>query len=277
MSVVSTLLPPAETSAAIPKILHQTFSRACLAVEIERNVRALQAANPGWDYRFYDDTGVEHFIRAEYGEEILALYRRIDPIYGAARADLFRYLAVYRFGGIYLDIKSRFVRPIDESIAGDESYVISQWSNDPGERYEGFGLKPELAAIPGGEFQQWHVIAAPRHPFLRAVLIAVFEAIETYRPWRGKTGKPGVMRLTGPVIYTLTIAPLLAKYPHKFVRNESALALDYSILPGSAHTAVLGRHYALSGAPIVRPKGGWWLAGTAYQLASAARRGIRQR
>ena len=47
-----------------------------------------------------------NYIRREYGESILSCYLRIDPVYGAARADLFRYLLLYRTGGVYLDIKS---------------------------------------------------------------------------------------------------------------------------------------------------------------------------
>jgi hypothetical protein len=53
-------------------------------------VDELRIGNPGWQYRFDDDAAIESFILTEYGEKILALYRRIDPLYGAARADLFR-------------------------------------------------------------------------------------------------------------------------------------------------------------------------------------------
>jgi hypothetical protein len=237
--------------ATIPKILVQTYSAEALPDALARNVAELRETNPHWEYRFFDDRAIEDFIRTEYGLTILRDYLRIDPIYGAARADLFRYLAIYRHGGVYLDIKSRFQRPIDEVLRGDESFVVSQWSNAPGERYAGFGLKSEVSEIEGGEFQQWHVIAAPGHPFLRAVLEAVLAGIARYRPWLHGTGKAGVLRLTGPLLYTLTIAPMLGHYPCKIIRRESDLGLEYSVVTGDMHRGLFKTHYSQHERPIV--------------------------
>jgi mannosyltransferase OCH1-like enzyme len=72
---------------------------------LKRNCRAIEALNPDFSYRFYDDRDRESLIGDAYGEAILAGYRRIDPAFGAARADLFRYLCVYHCGGVYLDVK----------------------------------------------------------------------------------------------------------------------------------------------------------------------------
>ena len=219
---------------------------------LKRNVEEIRSTNPGWDYRFYDDEAIESFISKHYGRKVLEAYRKINPSYGAARADLFRYLVMYRIGGVYLDIKSRFLVPIDEVIAGDEGYIISQWSNKKGEKYEGFGLKPEVAHVAGGELQQWHIIAAPGHPFLRTLLLSILDGLDRYRPWRHGTGKVGVMRLTGPVAYTLTIMPLLKDHKCKIVPNESALFLDYSTIPGDGHKKLFGQHYSENERSIVQ-------------------------
>lgn len=261
-----------QTGAPIPKIIHQTYGGRDLPEALQRNVAELKTSNPGWDYRFYDDAAIEEFLLAHYDPAIHALYRRINPRYGAARADLFRYLVIYKLGGVYLDIKSRFLRPIDDVLDGDEAFIVSQWSNGPGQVYEGFGLKPEVAHIPGGEFQQWHVIAAPRHPFLHAVLLAVFDAIEHYRPWRHGTGKVGVIRLTGPIIYTLTIAPLVCSHPCTVVANEAALSLDYSIVPGDTHKALFKAHYTTNEASVVSLPPHLRLADFAYQTGRSLKR-----
>ena len=99
--------------AAIPRILHQTYHAADLPEPLRKNVEQLKQANPGWEYRFYDDAAIERFIAGTYGQRILGYYRRINPEYGAARADLFRYLLIYAVGGVYLDIKSRATQPLD--------------------------------------------------------------------------------------------------------------------------------------------------------------------
>jgi inositol phosphorylceramide mannosyltransferase catalytic subunit len=245
-------LDPPQTSAGIPKIIHQTYGSHDLPEALRRNVADLKASNPGWDYRFYDDAAIEAFLLEHYDPAIHALYQRINPRYGAARADIFRYLVVYKLGGVYIDIKSRFLRPIDEVLRGDEAFILSQWSNGPGQKYEGFGLKREVAHIAGGEFQQWHVIAAPRHPFLHAVLLAVFDGIDRYTPWRSGTGKVGVIRLTGPIVYTLTIAPLMREHPCRLLANESEIGLEYSVVPGDTHKALFKSHYTASETSVVR-------------------------
>jgi hypothetical protein len=264
-----------QAGARIPKIIHQTYGTRDLPKALQRNVADLQAANPGWDYRFYDDAAIEAFLVEHFGPGVHALYQRIDPRYGAARADLFRYLVIYKLGGVYLDIKSRFLRPIDNVLHGDEGFILSQWSNGPGQKYEGFGLKPEVARIPGGEFQQWHVIAAPGHPFLHAVLLAIFDGIERYVPWRHGTGKVGVIRLTGPIVYTLTIAPLVELHPHRRIANESVIGLDYSVVPGDTHKTLFKAHYTTSDVAVVKLPPHLRLIGDAYQAGRALKRKLR--
>ena len=121
---------------AIPKIIHQTYASANVPAEIAANIERLQAMNPGWQYAFYDDAAIEVFIRRYYDLDMLALYQRINPVYGAARADFFRYLLVYQFGGVYLDIKSTALQPLDTLIAPQDRYVLAYWPNAQGEPFE---------------------------------------------------------------------------------------------------------------------------------------------
>lgn len=66
----------------------------------------MAAANPGWEHRLYNSAKAERFIADHYGVGTLAAYLRIGPEYGAARADLLRYLVIYKHGGVYLDLQS---------------------------------------------------------------------------------------------------------------------------------------------------------------------------
>jgi hypothetical protein len=261
------LLGNARTSATITRIIHQTYGTHKLPLPLQKNVEELKEKNPSWEHRLYDDEDIEVFIASQYGKEILNAYLRIDPTYGAARADLFRYLVIYKVGGVYLDIKSSFSCPIDEVIRFDNEFIASQWSNKKGEKYEGFGLKPEVSQYPGGELQQWHVIAAAGHPFLRAVILAVLDGIDAYRPWLHGTGKVGVLRLTGPVMYTLTIMPIIAQYPCRIIENEAAIGLNYSVVPGDTHKILFKSHYSTSKLSVVRLSGIARLINFVYQLS----------
>lgn len=261
------LLPVVDRGSRFPRIIHQTYPGASLPEALRDNVADLIAANPGWDHRLYDDRAIEQFISGHYPAEILAAYLRIRPEYGAARADLFRYLVIYRLGGVYLDIKSRFTRPIAEIVGGDEQIILSQWRNGAGQAHQGFGLHRELAHIAGGEFQQWHIIAAPGHPFLRAVILAVLSNIEHYSPWSFGVGRIGVFRLTGPIAYTLAIHPLLGTAPARVVSDEGELSLEYSITGDYVHKDAFQRHYSQYDTTILTlPLAAHWL-GLAYTWA----------
>jgi hypothetical protein len=248
-------LPNVVVGTTIPRLLHQTFPRLDMPDPLRRNVEELRARNPGWEYRLYDDAAIESFILQHYGAAILGYYRRINPEYGAARADLFRYLALYRLGGVYLDVKSRFLRPIDEVLRDDDRFIVSRWRNGEGEPHQGWGLHPDLAEFPGGEIQQWHIIAAPGQPFLKAVIDMVLAGIDGYTPYGTGVGWIGVLRLTGPIAYTRAIVPLLSSCPCRTVDNESVLGLEYSALDRSDHQSLFKKHYTRNTDPVVLRRG----------------------
>jgi mannosyltransferase OCH1-like enzyme len=245
-------LPAFEAGASIPRILHQTFHDRTLPERLAANVSRLRELNPGWEYRFYDDEDIAAFIQEQYPPVVWEYYQRIDRRYGAARADLFRYLLIYKVGGAYLDIKSTVTRPLDEGLLSDDQFILSKWHTADG-KYEHFGLVYDLRHLEGGEYQQWHVIGAPGHPFLKAVLEQVFANIDTYDPYLHQTGKRGVLRLTGPVAYTMAIERIRSQHPHRLVDGRQALGLEYNVYDSTyGHVAVFKGHYSLQTASIVK-------------------------
>lgn len=93
------------------------------------------------------------FIKAHYDPGILDVYLRINPVYGAARADFFRYLLMFRVGGVYLDIKSNASQALDRLFHASDRYILAWWPNQPGENFEGWGVHPELAGTRGVSFR----------------------------------------------------------------------------------------------------------------------------
>ncbi|GGF04143.1 hypothetical protein GCM10011383_14020 [Hymenobacter cavernae] len=249
-------LPQFDESARIPRIIHQTFMTKSLPADLQENVDNIRRMNPGWKHLLHDDDDIKKFISENYGPVVLSYFERINPRYGAARADLFRYLLLYKHGGVYLDIKSACTRPLDEVLTPEDRYLLAHWRNKPGEIHAEFGTSKEVSHIAGGEYQQWHVIAAPGHPFLKAVIETVLQNIDKYRPWLHGTGGIGVLRLTGPLAYTLAIHPLLPTAPHRVVDNETLMGLQYSIYKKASTRAraVYKTNYSLLTESIVQLK-----------------------
>ena len=95
------------------------------------------------------------------------------------------------------------------------SFVLSQWRNNDGDCYQGWGRHPEFGVE--SEYQQWHIIATPRHPFLKSVISTVKTNIDRYDPIRDGVGRIGVLRLTGPIAYTIAIKSIKTLHKHRLV------------------------------------------------------------
>jgi mannosyltransferase OCH1-like enzyme len=232
----------------IPRIIHQTFYERTLAPQLAANVAHLKQVNPGWEYRFYDDADIVRFITDNYNAAVVERFGRIDSKYGAARADVFRYLLMYKVGGVYLDIKSLATRPLDDVLHADDRFVLSGWNND----MQSWGSHYELRDIPTGEFQQWHIVCAPGHPFLKAVLENVMGNIDKYLPSLHGVGKNGVLRVTGPIAYTRAIHAILDRHPHRIADSQLELGFEYNVYRNQSHETAFKSHYSQQTTPLIQ-------------------------
>ena len=77
-------------------------------------------------------------------------------------------------------------------------------------------------------------MAVSGHPFLREVILKVLQAIDNYNPWKVGIGLYGVLRTTGPILYSLAIYDLIekgtvSKEQYRFVSRIEDLGFRYSI------------------------------------------------
>lgn len=113
-------------SSAIPKILWQTnfTDRVTLAVYINYLFNRLLAYN--FEYRFMITEERAEFIKSNYSQEIFDSYSRIQI--GAAQADFWRLLVLYKHGGVYMDIDAHLVWSLSSVIQKDqeELYITAR-------------------------------------------------------------------------------------------------------------------------------------------------------
>lgn len=85
----------------IPERTIQTARSAHLR-PIEKAARVnLELLHPNWDHRFFDDNAIKQFVASEFPQ-----YQNTFNLFPKTiqRIDFFRYLAIYRYGGFYLDL-----------------------------------------------------------------------------------------------------------------------------------------------------------------------------
>ena len=81
----------------IPKKIFQLVSdKTKIHPKFLENIQYIKKTNPNWEYTLYDDTDIITYLETYYPPEILYYYNKINPNYGPARADFFRYLLMYR-------------------------------------------------------------------------------------------------------------------------------------------------------------------------------------
>jgi hypothetical protein len=105
----------------------------------------MKKLNPAYEFILFDDIDMDTFIQSNFSKDVYDCYMQLNV--GAAKADFWRYCILYKNGGIYLDIDSEIIRPLDELIAGDEQCIITREGNP-------------------GYFNNWMMIFEKEHPIL---------------------------------------------------------------------------------------------------------------
>lgn len=219
----------------IPRIIHQTYKTKHLPPQLQQISEDIQKTCPEFEYRLYDDDDIVNFIKENYDEETLTLYNRINPKLGMARADFFRYLLMYKVGGVYLDIKSKPLIDLDKLLLPEHKFVTSHW------------WEPNHANIIKyylGEYQNWHIICEPNHPIIEAVIKSVKNNIRNYKnnPTYARNIKYAVLQVTGPICYSREIVRLKDQYSDGFIEhlNNDRLGLMYDAIEKGHHSVYTG-------------------------------------
>ena len=73
-------------------------------------VELWKSLNPGYEYRFYTDADMDEMVAKDH-PELTPLWDRMS---GVLKADFFRYLVLFKYGGFYADIDVTCNTPIDD-------------------------------------------------------------------------------------------------------------------------------------------------------------------
>jgi len=237
----------------IPKYIYQLLpDKNNIDALCMKNIQFIKSLNSTWTHVLFDDDDMIKYVSLNY-PELIDVYLSINPEYGAARADFFRYLLMYREGGAYFDIKSCMRIPLDKILKDDDEYILAHWGKGGEYHAQAIGNKE-------GEFQQWHIICRPNHPFLLAVIQKVIDNIKDYDLRNIGTGKLGVLKTTGPIAYSIAILPLLDKYKHRCCISDEEIHLIYhnlNVFSSESYSAIKYNnkpHYSTMRTPIILRK-----------------------
>jgi hypothetical protein len=95
----------------IPRRLIQTAPTRDLSPAARAVAAGLRLHHPDWENLFFDDADIARFVAAEFPDQGPVLRSFPHPV---QRADFFRYLAVFRLGGFYVDLDVLLEAPLDD-------------------------------------------------------------------------------------------------------------------------------------------------------------------
>ena len=198
----------------IPKIVDQTFMSKNLPSDIISIMNDNKKMCPDYTFLFYDDHDCDSFIKNNFDSYTYRAYTSINPVYGAMKADFFRYCILYKNGGVYLDIKSKIIQPLNKLIQEKDECLL-----DVPRSIESWRKKSPT-------YEQWVLMFAPRHPYLLEVIRTMVSLIHAkYEPTIENinvlTTKQKILHVTGPDMFSRCIHHYLKH--HKILHRN----IDY--------------------------------------------------
>jgi hypothetical protein len=112
----------------IPRIMHFSMRHRCLPPDLFETLQRWQAALPSHSIYFHDDEAVDKLMNQDWPE-----FPHLTKVFqclkfgGAVKIDVWRVLALYKYGGIYSDIDTWPTENFGESTIrpDDESFFVS--------------------------------------------------------------------------------------------------------------------------------------------------------
>jgi len=219
----------------IPKTIYQTWITKNVPQLLRDEITSrILARNPEYEYEFYDDSDIFYFIKENYDNDVLKAYQSLTV--GAAKADFWRYLVLYKNGGVYLDLDSDIVVGLDTFIKDDDKAIISREHN-----------------ADCGTFLQWCLIFEAGHPILEQTISDCLRNIkDPESAWKSFGARAmhwrSIFHITGPPVFSTAIKKTLAdidighSYDRKRVRRRGKPITRLRLRSPEHRAALLSRY-----------------------------------
>ena len=206
-----------------------------LPASVTRNHARLKALNPDVRFVLWDrPEKLDHLVK---GHRIETVYRRLNPRLPAAQADILRLLLLQKYGGVYLDVKAGAPGPLSRVFTSNSSLYLSTRGS----------ASCSVACKACCLLLNWAIAAPPRHPFLEAALEDIRRNLEKAMECNSSgplTGKPAVLRLTGPGALTKAFGRFFGESCRQPLHmRDFEGRVRYDMTGGDYHTSLGTAHY----------------------------------
>jgi alpha 1,6-mannosyltransferase len=215
----------------IPKLIHSSWKTKQLpkAVENIGAVNSWKTLNKQYHYKLWTDEEIDEFVRTEYPNIYNGMFLKLPR--KVMKSDLFRYLILLKEGGVWSDVDTICLQPIEK------------WYNNSNQVRAVIGVELDASDVSIDWFSvrlqlcQWTIVAAPGHPLINYVVDYITRKYNNLPKIPEK-----VHTVTGPTIWTEAILKYFSsfygyKYPissFRYLKEPVLVAGDVLVLPVTA-------------------------------------------
>lgn len=168
-------------SILIPKIIHQVYEDlAGPPSYLKEFASTWKEHNPDWEYRFWNKKDIDTLLEKKFSN-IKEIYYSFS--YPVQRWDIIRYLILYEYGGLYVDMDYECIEHITPLFNG----ITCAIGLEPKDHY----IRSRVPYIIGNAF----MASIPNHPFIKELLFSIFNSCD-YDKYNSKYEE--VLNTTGP-------------------------------------------------------------------------------
>tara|TARA_B100000902_G_scaffold399214_1_gene469036 strand:- start:2666 stop:3370 length:705 start_codon:yes stop_codon:yes gene_type:complete len=177
----------------IEKNIFQSWHTKTLHPLVQSKINNFKQMNLDYTYYLYDDNDMDLFVNNNFKGEISECYNKLNII--VAKVDFWRYLILYKYGGIYLDIDSSIEKPLNELINDNDDAIITAEGN------------PNL-------YVQYALVFKKNHPILEHTIKLVCNNI------KNNNYPNDIHKTTGPSVYSQAINEIHNKYFNNILKHN---------------------------------------------------------
>lgn len=158
----------------IPKNIIQTYKDNYLHPQIYENTCKILSKNQSYDYYFITDEDGINLIKEYFDINTLNAFKKLKV--GAAKGDFIRYIALYIYGGIYLDMDAGIEIDLDKFIPKNNEYLFIYDSSKM-------------------QITNWCIMITPRHIIMKKIIDEMVNRIH-------QNIENNILLVTGPKLIT---------------------------------------------------------------------------
>ena len=181
---------PYDGSTRIPKIIHQIWfqGKDKIPEKYHKNIESIKNHYKTWTYILWTDESIRQLLN----EEELKLYNEYK--YMHQKIDFSKYVILYKYGGMYIDIDALSIKPIDPLLEQykDKDLIISATNTD---YVAAIILCSKPKCINNGI-----IISTPNHYILKKIIEYCLQNKDT-----GYNYFTSIVSTTGPDMFTKII------------------------------------------------------------------------